>query len=130
MKTRPLAAPSAQPGLWERFGGKLLRFADEERRLDQEALYQLWAESDSRCWVDTEQLAKASSIAGLPPGAIPVLEDARVSAPIGESDSAHADFAELSGYGEDLLRFETEIDTWRRRREPDAVANSAGQKGH
>ena len=128
MKTRQLATLVAQNALWERFGGRLLRFADEERRLDQDALYQLWAESDSRCWVDTEQLAKASPLPGFPPGAIPVAEDANVAAPKVVSDTVQADFAESSGYGEDLSRFETEIDMWCRRREPVANAAPAARK--
>ena len=128
MKTRQLATLVAQNALWERFGGRLLRFADEERRLDQDALYQLWAESDSRCWVDTEQLAKASPLPGLPPGAIPVAEDA--SAPTPVLDTVQADFAESSGYGEDLSRFETEIDMWCKRREPVGSAAPAARKGH
>lgn len=130
MKTRQLATLVAQHALWEKFGGRLLRFADEERRLDQDALYQLWAESDSRCWVDTEQLAKASPIPGLPSGAIPVVEDTSAATPMAASDTAQVDFAESSGYGEDLSRFETEIDTWCRRRAPVANAAPAARKGH
>ncbi len=130
MKTRQLATLVAPHALWERFGGRLLRFADEERRLDQDALYQLWAESDNRCWVDTEQLAKASPLPGLPPGAIPVVEDARAAAPMAVSDTAQVDFAESSEYGEDLSRFETEIDTWCKQREPAANAAPAARKGH
>lgn len=129
MKMRQLAASVAYHALGDKFGSRLLRFADEDRGLDNDALYQLWAESDSRCWVDTEQQAKAAPVPGLPLGTEAVVGDSAMAPvpPVG-----HTEFAESSGYGEDLSLFQSEIDTWRQRRAPTpkappAVAHQAAQ---
>ncbi len=107
--------------LWKKVGSTLLRFAGEDCSLDRDALYQRWAESDSRCWVDTEQQSRSAGVQGLPPGATPLVSEPETDAP----PTVQPDFAESTGYGHDLSSFQSEIDAWRDSRHPPLESGSA-----
>lgn len=112
-------------GALRRLGDTLLRFAGEDRRLDQDALYESWAQTDDRCWMDTEQEQRQMPLHGLPEGARPVVADGAVVQ--GANDSG---FAPVSGWGNDTLRaFQTEIEHWRRQRSGSTAQMPAVQPG-
>lgn len=110
------SGPAPGAGVLRRLGDTLLRFAGEDRRLDQDALYELWSQADSRCWMDTEQEPHRTPLHGLPEGAMPVVADGPVVQEVerGANDSG---FAPASGRDDAGMRaFQTEIDRWCRQR--------------